>query len=97
MRTYYSYRIVNARWSMAAEYTSYLAEIQVTGSDQLGIVSSITQSISEDLKVNMRNIRFDSVNGKFNGRITLFVTDKIHLDNLLRKLNKIKGVLGEGC
>lgn len=93
MQTYYSYRIVNARWSMASDEASYLAEIQVIGNDQLGIVSLISQAISDDLKVNMRSIRFDSANGKFNGRITLFVTDKIHLDNLLRRLSKIKGVL----
>lgn len=92
MQTYYNYRVVNARWSMASDEASYLAEIQVIGNDQLGIVSSISQTISDDLKVNMRNIRFDSTNGKFNGRITLFVTDKIHLDNLLRRLSKIKGV-----
>lgn len=92
MQTYYNYRIVNARWSVAADDASYLAEIQVIGDDQLGIVSSISQTISDDLRVNMRSIRFDSANGKFKGHITLFVTDKIHLDNLLRRINKIKGV-----
>ena len=92
MQTYYNYRIVKASWSKAADDASYLAEIQVIGDDQLGIVSTISQTISDDLKVNMRSIRFDSANGKFNGRITLFVSDKIHLDNLLRRLIKIKGV-----
>ena len=93
MQTYYNYRIINARWSIAVDEASYLTEIQVIGTDQTGIVSSISQAISDDIKVNMRSIRFDSANGKFNGRITLFVTDKIHLDNLLRRLSKIKGVL----
>lgn len=92
MRTYYNYRIVDARWSIDADEASYLAEIQIIGNDQLGIVSAISQTISDDLKVNIRSIRFDSVNGKFNGHITLFVTDKMHLDNLLRRLSKIKGV-----
>lgn len=92
MLTYYNYRIVDARWSDASDETSYLAEIQVIGNDQLGIVSAISQTISNDLKVNMRNIHFDSSDGKFTGRITLFVSDTIHLDNLLRRINKIKGV-----
>ena len=96
MQTYYNYRIVEARWSIATDEASFLVEIQVTGNDQLGIVSSISQTISDDLKVNMRSIRFDSAKGKFNGRITLFVTDKIHLDNLLRRLSKIKGVVKAG-
>jgi GTP diphosphokinase / guanosine-3',5'-bis(diphosphate) 3'-diphosphatase len=92
MRTFYNYRIVNARWNSSVSDTSYLAEIQIQGNDQLGIVSSISQMISEDLKVNMRNISFDSADGKFIGRITVVVSDKKHLDNLLRKLLQIKGV-----
>jgi GTP diphosphokinase / guanosine-3',5'-bis(diphosphate) 3'-diphosphatase len=93
MRTFYNYRAVNARWNTAAPDSSYLAEIQIQGNDQLGIVSSISQMISDDLKVDMRNIRFDSLNGKFTGRITVVVPDKKHLDNLLRRLMKIKGIL----
>jgi GTP diphosphokinase / guanosine-3',5'-bis(diphosphate) 3'-diphosphatase len=92
MRTFYNYRIVNARWNSSVSDTSYLAEIQIQGNDQLGIVSSISKMISDDLKVNMRNISFDSANGKFIGRITLVVPDKKHLDNLLRKLLQVKGV-----
>jgi GTP diphosphokinase / guanosine-3',5'-bis(diphosphate) 3'-diphosphatase len=92
MRTFYNYRLVGAKWNPEASDTSYLAEIQIQGSDQLGIVSSISQMISDDLKVDMRNIRFDSLNGKFDGRITVVVPDKKHLDNLLRKLLKIKGI-----
>jgi GTP pyrophosphokinase len=84
---------VNARWNSSADDTSYLAEIQIQGNDQLGIVSSISQMISDDLKVNMRNIRFDSSNGRFDGRITVVVPDKKHLDKLLQRLLKIKGVL----
>jgi GTP diphosphokinase / guanosine-3',5'-bis(diphosphate) 3'-diphosphatase len=93
MRTFYNYRLVNARWNSAVSDTSYLAEIQIQGNDQLGIVSSISQMISDDLKVDMRNIRFDSSNGKFNGRITVVVPDKKHLDTVLRRLLKIKGIL----
>ncbi|MFZ4706211.1 MAG: RelA/SpoT family protein [Bacteroidales bacterium] len=92
MRTFYNYRLVNARWNSSISDSSYLAEIQIQGNDQLGIVSSISQMISDDLRVNMRNIRFDSANGKFEGRITVVVPDKKHLDKLLQKLIKIKGI-----
>jgi len=93
MRTFYNYRVVNARWNSTESESDYLAEIQIQGNDQLGIVSSISKMISDDLKVDMRNIRFDSLNGRFNGRITVVVPDKKHLDNLLRRLLKIKGIL----
>lgn len=92
MRTFYNYRIVNARWNSSAAETNSLAEILIQGNDQLGIVSSISKMISDDLKVNIRNIRFDSSNGRFEGRITVVVPDKKHLDKLLQRLLKIKGV-----
>jgi GTP pyrophosphokinase len=41
----------------------------------------------------MRAISFDTNDGMFEGRISLFVKDNSHLDNLLVKLKKVKGVM----
>ena len=49
--------------------------------------------ISKDLKVNMRSISIDSTEGMFEGTITLFVKDTSHLDGLIKKIARIKGVL----
>ena len=49
--------------------------------------------ISKDLQVNMRSISVESIDGMFEGSITLFVKDTQHLEALIRKLKKVKGVL----
>ena len=40
----------------------------------------------------MRSLNFDSHDGIFEGRVMVFVQDTLHLTNLIRNLNKVKGV-----
>ena len=61
--------------------------------DDIGILSMISDVISKDLKVNMRSVSVESTEGLFEGTFTLFVKDTDHLDVLIRRLRKIKGVL----
>jgi guanosine-3',5'-bis(diphosphate) 3'-pyrophosphohydrolase len=89
----YGYRVVKARWAKAGKDTFFPVTLQVTGLDDLGIVSNISDVISKDLQVNMRSISIDSHDGLFEGSITLFVKDTQHLDALIRKLRKVKGVM----
>lgn len=88
----YSYRVVKAKWT-AASAVSFLAGIRITGLDDIGIISGISQAISNDLKVNMRSISVVSNDGMFEGNIMVFVNDTKHLDTLMRKLLQVKGVL----
>ncbi|HEX3009841.1 MAG TPA: ACT domain-containing protein, partial [Bacteroidales bacterium] len=90
----YGYRVVNARWtSNEAADAQYQADVRVVGIDDIGLVSRISDLLSRDLKINMRAISFDTNDGMFEGRISLFVKDNAHLDNLLVRLKKVKGVL----
>jgi len=89
----YGYRVVKAQWTKAADDTRFSVSIRITGVDDMGIVSNISDVISKDLQVNMRSISIDSNDGLFEGTIGLFVKDKQHLEALTRKLKKIKGVL----
>lgn len=88
----YSYRVVKAKWT-AASAVSFLAGIRITGLDDIGIISGISQVISNDLKVNMRSISVVSNDGMFEGNIMVFVNDTKHLETLMRKLLQVKGVL----
>ncbi|MFP4555261.1 MAG: RelA/SpoT family protein [Bacteroidales bacterium] len=88
----YNYRIVKAKWKESKAETSFQTTIKITGYDELGIVNKISELISKDFKVNMRSFTINSNNGLFEGRIQVFVTDTKHLEMLLYKLTKIKGV-----
>lgn len=88
----YAYRVVKARWNETEKGSSFPVTLQITGMDDLGIVSNISDVISKDLLVNMRSISIDSGDGMFEGSITLFVKDTQNLEALIRKLKRVKGV-----
>ena len=88
----FGYRIVKAQWSGKAG-TKYEVSIQVTGEDDIGIVSNISSVIANDLKVKLRSINIDSLDGVFNGTLTLSVSDISNLNNILKKIQSIRGIL----
>lgn len=89
----YGYRVVKARWNTREKDAFFPVTLRITGMDDLGIVSNISDVISKDLQVNMRSISIDSNDGMFDGSITLFVKDTQHLEGLIRKLKRVKGIL----
>jgi len=88
----YGSRIVKAKWT-ANEKISFLAGIMLTGTDEIGIVNNITKIISNEYNVNMRAISFDTDDGMFEGKLSIYVFDTHHLDALIRKLKRVPGVV----
>lgn len=88
----YAYRIVKAKW-VNSESLAFLAGIMVRGFDDVGIVNKITRLISNQMKVNMRSLNFDTNDGIFEGKITLFVSDTRHLNELMEKIKNVTGVI----
>jgi GTP diphosphokinase / guanosine-3',5'-bis(diphosphate) 3'-diphosphatase len=84
-------RIVKAKW-LTHKILSFLAKVKLNGIDRIGIVSQITNVLSDDLDVNMRSINFESHDGIFEGFIDLYVHSSKDLNNLIMNLMKIKGV-----
>lgn len=89
----YGYRKIPVRWKESDVQVSFNAFIRVLGEDKIGMLGEITNVISNDLKVNMLSIKVDSRDGQFSGEIKVNVRDNTHLDELLHKLSKIKGVI----
>jgi len=88
----FAYRVVKAKWT-SQKLISFLAGIKVTGIDKIGLVNNITQIISNELNVNMRYISFDTNDGTFEGNLIVFVHDTSHLTALMKKLEKVDGVI----
>ena len=89
----YGYRVVKARWTTSDGKSNFQVNIKIVGADDIGLVSRITDLVSKDLKVNMRSISINKIDGMFEGNLALFVKDTTHLDILINKLKKVKGVL----
>ncbi|MCB9015387.1 MAG: bifunctional (p)ppGpp synthetase/guanosine-3',5'-bis(diphosphate) 3'-pyrophosphohydrolase [Lentimicrobiaceae bacterium] len=93
MRTRFPYRSMDAQWSKPVEGTYFISTVKISGFDQLGILSSITNLISNELKMDVRTISLDSKNGKFDGLIKVSIRDTKHLDLLMKRLLSIKGII----
>jgi GTP pyrophosphokinase len=91
MRQKYGYRIVPARWTGEAG-GSYLAALRVTGEDDIGIVTNISQVVSKDMGLKMRSINVNSHDGVFEGTLSVFVNNKQSLNTLMKKIKNIRGV-----
>ena len=85
-------RVVKAKWTSQQEI-AFLAGLRIIGTDRVGLMNDVTKVISTDLKVNMRSITIDTEDGIFEGDIKLYVNDTRHLDLLLKKLEKVSGVV----
>jgi len=87
----YAYRAIKARWA-SQKASEFMAAIRFTGIDDVGLVHSITTTISNELRVNMKSISFESNDGIFEGKITVYVYDTDHLNDLMKKLKQVNGL-----
>lgn len=91
LRSKYAYRIIQAKWIDSSDQ-GHMADIQLTGIDNLGLVNQVTKEISGQMHVNIKGISFTTNGGIFNGKITVVVKSKAHLTKLMDKLKKINGI-----
>ena len=91
LQSNYAYRIISAKWidSTQEEFT---ADIELMGIDNLGLVNEITNIISDNMHVNMRNLNFSADGGTFKGKITLVVKNRAILKKLINNLKQISGI-----
>lgn len=87
----FAMRIVKARWT-GKDSVEFLAGIQFSGIDAVGIVNRITTIISQENNVNMRSISFESKDGIFEGKVMAYVHDAEHLHSLVDKLRSLPEV-----
>jgi GTP pyrophosphokinase len=84
----FGYRILKARWK-DDEFNiqkDFLVGLRVTGIDDVGIISNITNIVSQELEVNMKSITVESFDGTFEGEIYLYIHDTAHLDQIIENI-----------
>ena len=91
LRKRFGYRMVKAKWSGKGT-SQYAITLRIIGHDDIGIVSNITNIISNEDKLTMRSINIDSHDGLFSGNVVLFIEDNSKLNLLIKKLKTVKGV-----
>lgn len=93
MKERFPYRVILAKWRESKSKNSFLTTLHISGVDDLGIVNEITHIISKDVGVHMRSININSDKGKFEGILKVLVYNVEHIDFLMQRLRKVKGVV----
>ena len=91
LRSNYAYRILSAKWKIKLG-DAFITGLEFTGIDIVGVVKELTTIISENEKINMKSLNFNTNDGVFEGEIMLYVYDKSHLEKLIKKLRNINGI-----
>ncbi|MER3376477.1 MAG: RelA/SpoT family protein [Allomuricauda sp.] len=91
LQSNYAYRIISAKWIDSTQ-EEFSVDIQLTGIDNLGLVNDITNIISDNMHVNMRNLNFSSDGGTFKGKITLVVKNNNIIKKLMDNLKQVEGI-----
>jgi len=90
----YPYRIIKAKWNSEAEMSKFLAQIRITGRDNIGVTASITEIISKEFKLSLRGITIHPRKGDmFEGVIITTVHNKKQLDDLINRLKRVEDVI----
>lgn len=88
----YPYRVLPARWTESGQSPSFIATIKVSGVEDIGIVTRISDVIT-NYKVTMRGFNYTINDGLFEGQIQVSVPNVNILYGLIKKIQSIKGVM----
>ena len=88
----YGNRIVKVKWKYK-EAVGFLTGIKIKGIDKKGVISKITEIISDKHNVSIRSIHMDTHEGITEGTVMIYVHDTISLNKLILHLKRIKEVI----
>lgn len=92
MRENYPYRVIDARWRERAE-GAFRVTIRIVAADTTGMANHITEVISRDLKLNIRQLAFEAASGGcVAGTVSVEVPGASVVDTLIHSITRIKGV-----
>lgn len=87
----YPYRIIDVKWNKDnAEFSE--VTIDIIANNELGLLGTVSNVI-RDLRINILNANFDTKENRSVAKLVLQVNNTNLLEQLLRKLKSIKGVL----
>ncbi len=88
----YGYRMLKAEWDNVSE-KDFVVDLVITGVDTgIGVIQRITNVISNNLEMNIKSFSIDGKDGYFEGKVSLIVLNKIHLNKAVTSLESLEGV-----
>ncbi len=88
----YGYRVLKAEWQQT-QGGSFAVDLLITGVDSgVGVIQLITNEISGKLGLNIRSFNIEGMDGYFEGKVSMFVTNKNQLNQAVHSIEKLEGV-----
>lgn len=84
-------RLVPVTWPKTSD-TYFVAGISIRGDDMPGILKDISNSITTYQNTNIKSVNIYTQDSLFKGTITVYVKDLDHLNKLIERLKKNKGI-----
>ncbi len=84
-------RLVPVNWPKT-EGTYFVAGISIRGDDIPGLLKDISNSITTYQNTNIKSVNMNTVDSIFRGTITVYVKDLDHLNKLIERLKKNRGI-----
>lgn len=91
LKSSYGNRIVAADWSTHKDL-SFLVYIYIKGIDSIGLLNEVTQIISRQLNVNIKQLTIETNEGIFEGKIQLWVHDSDDVKAICTNLRKVENI-----
>ncbi len=85
MLSKYGYRVMKAAW-VTSFNTSFVADLELTGIDDIGIIQRLTNVLTNQLRVDMRSFSMDGDEGYFKGKISVVVNNTDQLNFIIKSL-----------
>ena len=90
LKSGYGSRLVETRWENTGE--TFLTRIQIDGIDRMGILHEIIHIITTNLTIDMKRLNITADNGVFHADLDVMVRDAAVVNDMCKKLKKVKGV-----
>jgi GTP diphosphokinase / guanosine-3',5'-bis(diphosphate) 3'-diphosphatase len=84
-------RVVEVGWPQTNN-GEFASAIRISGEDRTGLLNDLTHAISSYQNTNIRGVNIDAKDSLFHGTIMINVKNTEHLERVIEKLRKIKGV-----
>ena len=95
LKSSFGERILNTEWS-SHKNASFEATLEVKGIDSIGVLNTITKTISDDFNVNIMRLLNEAKDGVFEGKIKMKVHEEEDIQKMCVTLSKIKNIKSVG-
>ena len=95
LKSSFGERILNTEWS-SHKNASFEATLEVKGIDSIGVLNTITKTISDDFNVNIMRLLIEAKDGVFEVKIKMKVHDVEDIQKMCVTLSKIKNIKSVG-